>query len=63
MNGSLYSARGVASRLPSKDTQNAPTYDEMLADEARRLKSELDLAEQACLDRFRSKVFGEEPTP
>jgi len=49
--------------LPSKATQSAPTYNEMLANGARRLKQELDLAAQACVDQFRATVLAVEAPP
>lgn len=39
-----------------KDAHGAPTYDEMLADGARRLKHELEVAEQTCAEQFRSTI-------
>jgi hypothetical protein len=49
-------ARGTCS-YSGKETPRTPTYDQFLADGARRLIRELDLAAQFCIDEFRSKVL------
>jgi hypothetical protein len=49
-------ARGSCSRAPD-ESLGAPTYDDFLADGAQRLKHEMDLAVQFCVDQFRSAVL------
>lgn len=49
-------ARGTCSRIP-KETPDAPSYDEFLANGGQRLKRELDAATRSCVDEFRSRVF------
>jgi len=51
-------ARGRCSYSP-KETPSASTYDEFLAEGARRLMDELDIAMSFCIDEFRSKVLAE----
>jgi hypothetical protein len=51
---------GTCSHIP-EETPNAPTYDEFLADGARRLKHELDIAVQSCVEEFRMKVLTPSP--
>jgi hypothetical protein len=58
----LVIAHGTCARIP-EETPSAPTYDEFMASGARRLKHELDLAAQACVDVFRSKVLTAKATP
>lgn len=49
-------ARGSCSRAPDQRL-GAPTYDDFLADGAQRLKYEIDLAVQFCIDQFRAAVL------
>ncbi len=49
-------ADGGCSQTPKK-TSTAPTYDQLLADKAQRLKRELDLVTQSCVHEFRTKVL------
>jgi hypothetical protein len=58
----LVIAHGTCVHIP-EETPSAPTYDEFLASGAQRLKHELDLATQSCVEVFRSKVLTAEATP
>jgi hypothetical protein len=58
----LVIAHGTCARIPG-ETPSAPTYDEFLSSGAQRLKHELDLAAQSCVDIFKSKVLTAEATP
>ncbi len=49
-------AEGFCSRVPEKD-ENAPSKDELLADDAFVLKAELRLGANQCINEFREKVF------
>lgn len=55
-------AHGSCSR-PAKETPDAPSYGGFMANGAERLKHEIDLAVQFCVDRFRSRVLGIGPPP
>ena len=50
-------AEGFCSRVPDK-TDSSPTYDELLANKATRLKEELKVAADYCIQEFRSKTLG-----
>ena len=54
-------AHGTCSYI-QEETPNAPTYDQLLADGAQRLKDELEVAARFCLDEFRSKGLTAGPT-
>ena len=41
----------------SEDASLAPSYDELMADHAHRVKSELDTAAEFCVEDFRSKIL------
>jgi hypothetical protein len=41
----------------SEDASLAPSYDELVADHAHRVKSELDTAAEFCVEDFRSKIL------
>lgn len=41
----------------SKDRPNPPTRDELLADQAARLKSELDIGVASCVERFQKEAL------
>jgi hypothetical protein len=49
-------AEGFCSRMP-EETPNAPTGDELLANGAERVKSELKIAADFCIDHFRTQTF------
>jgi hypothetical protein len=49
-------AEGFCSRVPEK-TDSAPSYDQLLENKADRLKQELALAAEFCVNEFRSKVL------
>lgn len=49
-------AEGGCARVP-EETPDAPTYDELLANDAARLKSELKKAADFCVGEFETKVF------
>lgn len=49
-------ADSICSRVPEK-TESSPTYEELLAGNAQRLKNELKVAADYCIDQFRSQVF------
>ena len=53
-------AEGTCTHL-SEDTPRAPTYDQLLADHADRLKNELAAAARFCVKDFRSKILSVEP--
>lgn len=55
-------ARGRCNFAPD-ETPSAPTYDEMLANGARRLKHELELAAQTCTQQLRSTILAVETPP
>lgn len=50
-------AEGVCSRVP-EEVANAPSEDDLLANEAERLKRELQLGAQMCLEHFRTATLG-----
>ena len=50
-------AEGFCSRIPEK-SDDAPSHDELLADQAARLKQELDAAADYCVSEFRTKMLG-----
>ena len=49
-------AEGFCARIPEK-SDGAPGYDELLADQAARLKQELTAGADHCIAEFRSKVL------
>lgn len=49
-------AEGFCARIPEK-SDNAPGYDELMADQATRLKQELTAGADHCIAEFRSKVL------
>ena len=49
-------AEGFCARIPEK-SDSAPGYDELLADQAARLKQELTAGADQCIAEFRSKVL------
>jgi hypothetical protein len=51
-------AEGFCNRIPQPDA-NAPTYDELVANSAAGLKSELSLATEECINSFRKEMLGE----
>ena len=52
----LVVAEGTCARSP-EETPGAPTYDDLLANGAQRLKRELDVAMRFCIDEFRARVL------
>jgi hypothetical protein len=54
-------AEGFCSRVPEK-TENAPSHEELLADHAARLKSELAIAADYCIATFRKDVLMQSTT-
>jgi hypothetical protein len=54
-------AEGFCKRIPESDA-NAPTYDELVANSAARLKSELSLAAEECINSLRKEMLGETDT-
>jgi hypothetical protein len=58
----LVIAHGACTHV-SQETPSPPTYDEMLANRAQRLKHELDLATEDCVQMFQSTVLNGEATP
>jgi hypothetical protein len=50
-------------RRTSKDDPDTPTYDELLADHAARLKAVLDAQRDACLGQFKSEVLDAREAP
>lgn len=49
-------AEGFCRRMPETNT-NAPTYDQLLADNAKVLKSELELAAESCVKSLRAEML------
>ncbi len=49
-------AEGFCSRVPDK-TDDAPSHEELLANQAARLKQELQVAADHCISEFRAKVL------
>jgi hypothetical protein len=49
-------AEGFCSRVPEK-TDDAPSHEELLANQAARLKQELEAAADHCISEFRAKVL------
>lgn len=49
-------AEGFCARVPEQ-SDTAPSYDELLADEAAVIKSELKSAADQCIQEFKTKVF------
>jgi hypothetical protein len=49
-------AEGFCARIPKK-SDGAPGYEELLADQAARLKQELTAGADQCIGEFRTKVF------
>lgn len=49
-------AEGFCSRVPEEDT-SAPSYDELVANKAERLKQELKVAADKCIGEFKSTVL------
>jgi len=54
-------ADGTCSRL-SEETTSAPSYDELLANGAQRLKDEIGGAARFCAEEFRAKVLTASPS-
>lgn len=50
-------AEGFCARVPDQ-TKDSPSRDQLLADKAARLKSELRIAADQCIPEFASKVLG-----
>jgi hypothetical protein len=50
-------------RCVSEDESLAATYDELVADHARRLKNELETAVEVCVEDFSSRVLALAPAP
>jgi len=55
-NGKILAA-GNCVRGPEKTSEGAPTYDELLADHAARLKAEIAGAAEYCITEFKGKVL------
>ena len=51
-------AEGFCARIPDQD-ENSPSYDDLLANEAERLKAELIIAADYCIDHFRKETINE----
>ncbi len=49
-------AEGFCSRVPDQD-ENSPSYDELLANNAERLKQELKVAADYCIGEFKTNVL------
>lgn len=49
-------AEGFCSRIP-ENSETAPSHDELLADQAARLKQELRIGADHCVEEFRNKVL------
>ncbi|KXI28290.1 YajG family lipoprotein [Paraglaciecola hydrolytica] len=49
-------AEGFCARVPEEDT-TAPSYDELVANKAERLKQELKIAADHCIGEFKSKFL------
>lgn len=49
-------AEGFCSRVPEED-DTAPSYDELLANKAERLKQELKIAADTCIGQFKTNVL------
>lgn len=49
-------AEGFCSRVPEED-DTAPSYDELLANKAERLKQELTIAADKCIGEFKTNIF------
>ena len=49
-------AEGFCARVPEEDA-TAPSYDELVANKAERLKQELKIAADHCIGEFKSKVL------
>lgn len=58
----LVIAHGTCIRK-SEETSGAPTYDELLGNQARRLKADLAEAVRFCVDEFRTKVLTASSSP
>ena len=50
-------AEGFCSQVP-KQTDSSPSYDELLANKAERLKQELKVAANKCISEFKTNVLG-----
>ena len=50
-------AEGFCSRFPEED-EDAPSYDELLFNNARRLKDELKISADYCVDYFKKEILG-----
>lgn len=50
-------AEGTCVRGPEKTVDGAPTYDELLANGAARLKTEINSAAESCITELKSKVL------
>jgi hypothetical protein len=55
-------AEGFSSRVP-KETPDAPTKDELLANHAQLLKEELNKGAQQCVQEFMTKALNIQPAP
>ena len=53
---SMTIAEGFCSRVPEQD-ENSPSYDELLGNNAERLKTELRVSADHCIDHFKKNVF------
>lgn len=53
-------AEGFCARVPEK-SDSAPGYEELMADQAARLKQELTAGADQCIGEFRAKVLGYSP--
>ena len=53
---SMTIAEGFCSRVPEQD-ENSPSYDELLSNNAERLKQELRVSADHCIDHFKKNVF------
>lgn len=49
-------AEGFCSRIPDQDS-NSPSYDQLLNNNAKRLKKELKIAADACISEFKNNVL------
>lgn len=49
-------AEGFCSNVPDQ-TENSPSHDELLANDAQRLKNELQLSADKCLSQFNKEIF------
>jgi len=54
---SIAIAEGFCARVPEQD-EHAPSYDELLSNNAERLKGELKISADYCIDNFKKNIFG-----